>query len=231
MDAKNKNSFNKNDLNSSFLSLFHINFRYLAVFFCLILFYNTYGQFEIKLIIEGTGNKNIINNNFYLDPSEVLIEGEPKPSCKKICNFQNNINQVTIKFDRLIESCENMFDGLTSIKEIDLSNLDTSKVINMSSMFNECTNLEKITFGNINTSSVENMFQLFHNCIKLASIDLSNFDTSNVITMESTFRHCESLLSINVSNFNVKKVEKMQDMFGYCYKLTSINVSNLLLQT
>ena len=119
-----------------------------------------FSKFEIKLIIEGTGNKNIINNNFYLDPSEVLIEGEPKPSCKKICNFQNNINQVTIKFDRLIESCENMFDGLTSIKEIDLSNLDTSKVINMSSMFNECTNLEKITFGNINTSSVENMFQL-----------------------------------------------------------------------
>ena len=221
MEAKNLNDFKK-----SFVLSININFRYFIIFFFIFLFCNIHGQFEINLTIKGTGNQNIINSGFYLEPSEILVEGEAKPSCKKSCTFQKDINQVTIKFDRLIESCESMFDGLTNIKEIDLSNLDTSKVINMSSMFNDCTNLEKIIFGNINTSSVQNMFQLFHNCIKLTSIDVSNFDTSNVISMESIFSHCESIMSINVSNFNVKKVENMKDMFGYCYKLTSINVSN-----
>ena len=50
-----------------------------------------------------------------------------------------------------------MFEGVTTMKEIDLSNFDTSKVTTMASMFNQCVDLEKITFGNIVTSSVKNM--------------------------------------------------------------------------
>ena len=46
---------------------------------------------------------------------------------------------------------------MNAIIEIDLSNLDTSKVINMESMFYGCSNLKKINFGNINTTSVTNM--------------------------------------------------------------------------
>ena len=55
-----------------------------------------------------------------------------------------------------------MFKGLTNIIEIDLSNLDTSKVTNMSYMFVVCSDLGKINFGNINTSLVNNMENLFH---------------------------------------------------------------------
>ena len=38
---------------------------------------------EINLIILGTGQINIINDSFYLDPSKVIVNGEPNPSCKK----------------------------------------------------------------------------------------------------------------------------------------------------
>ena len=141
-------------------------------------------QFEISLTIKGGGYQNILNNSFYLDPVEVMINGEINPSCKKSCLLVEAQNNVKIKFDHLIETCANMFDGLSNIIEIDLSNLDTSKVKNMSSMFNECVNLENIIFGNINTSSVENMFQLFQDCKKLTSINVSNFDTSCVVNMQ-----------------------------------------------
>ena len=115
----------------------------------------------------------------------MIINGDLKPSCNKSCFLDNILNNVTIKFDKQLESLENMFKGLNKIIEIDLSNLDTSKITNMASMFEECSNLENISFGNINTSLVESMFRLFYNCSKLTSLDLSNFDTSLVTDMNA----------------------------------------------
>ena len=137
-------------------------------------------QSEIKLVVKGNGLQYFLNDTFYLDPSEIIINGIVNTSCKKYCYLENDLNYITIRFPILIESGENMFNGLDNIIEIDISNLNTSKIINMESMFNQCSNLEKINLGNINTSLVENMNNLFYNCRKLESIDLSNFDTSNV---------------------------------------------------
>ena len=160
------------------------NFKVKLMFLLLVLFLpvnnlsNTYSnQSEINLIIKGQGNINILNETYYKEPSEVIVNNVTKPLCNKSCNFDDELNYVTIKFDGFINSTENMFYGLTNIVDIDLSNLDTYKVLSMESMFRNCSDLEKITFGNINTSSVINMRQLFFGCSMLTSIDLSNFDT------------------------------------------------------
>ena len=183
---------------------------------------------EIHLIIKsnGEGEQKILNNTFYLNPSEVIINGETKNTCGKNCVLEKGLNNVTLKFNGLINSCENMFKELNNIIEIDLSNLDTSDVTTMASMFEQCSSLEKINFGKINTSSVTSMFHLFHQCTKLASIDVSNFDTSQVTSLNSIFRFCESLTSIDVSNFNTKNVVDMLDIFSFCYNLTSADLSN-----
>ena len=70
MEAKNLNDFKK-----SFVLSININFRYFIIFFFVFLFCNIHGQFEINITIKGTGNQNIINSGFYLDPSEILVEG------------------------------------------------------------------------------------------------------------------------------------------------------------
>ena len=126
---------------------------------------------EINLVIQGQGNLNVLNDSFYLNPSEVIINGDLKVSCNKNCYLDNILNNVTIKFDKQLKSLENMFSGLYKIIEIDLSNLDTSKVTTMVSMFEYCSNLKKILFGNINTSLVESMYGLF----KLFKIDFLRF--------------------------------------------------------
>ena len=185
--------------------------------------YNNY----IKLTSSGKGIKNILNNLFYLEPSEVWVNDIFQIFCKKSCYMGNsNNNNIIIRFEEKLQNCKNMFKSLTNIKEINLSNLDTSKVNDMSYMFDGCTSLEKINFGKIKTNLVENMESLFHNCVKLESIDLSNFDTSSVINMQKLFTHCDSLKSLDVSNFETSKVENMFDMFGYSYSLTSLNISN-----
>ena len=108
---------------------------------------NNENKSEIYLVIQGKGNLYFINSSFYLEPSEVIINDVSNTSCKRNFVFENDLNNITIKFNDLINSSENMFYGLKNIIEIDLSNLDTSKVTNMASMFEQCSNLEKIIFG------------------------------------------------------------------------------------
>ena len=126
----------------------------------------------------------------------------------------------------MITSCENMFNGLNNIVEIDLSNFDTSEVTIMNAMFKDCTNLEKINFGEIDTKKVTNMQDFCNGCHKLESINLSKFDTSSVTCMSFMFSQCRSLKSINASSFNTQKVEKLDDFLSYCSNLVSVDLSS-----
>ena len=100
---------------------------------------NIYKQSEIKLVIKGKGNQQILHNDFSIDPSEVLVNGNLKKSCKKTCNLDNDDkNDVILKFQNQINTCYNMFRGLNNLIEVDLSNFDASKVVNMETMFYEC---------------------------------------------------------------------------------------------
>ncbi|WP_374285065.1 MucBP domain-containing protein [Lactococcus sp.] len=73
-----------------------------------------------------------------------------------------------------------MFMGFTEVTSIDLSQLDTSEVTDMSYMFDGCYKLQKIDITNFKTPLVERMTFMFAYCTALQSIDLSNFDNSLV---------------------------------------------------
>ena len=181
----------------------------------------------IQLIISGKGNQTILSDYFKYEPSEVIINGISKgKSCKKSCYFDEDINNVTLKFQYDVDTCDSMFYKLNNITEIDLSKFDASKITSMYFMFADCINLEKIKFGNINTSSVNNMYCIFCSCKKLSSIDLSKFDTSKVTDMEGMFNECNNLKYLDLSNFNTSLVKSMRTMFQKCTQLIEINLSN-----
>ena len=179
----------------------------------------------IHLIIKGKGTQQILDKDF-IAPSEVLVNGKKKDSCKQTCYLEENVSNITLKFNNQISSFYTMFYKCKNITYIDLSNFDTSNINDMRSMFCYCSNLEKINFGNIITSSVEDMIYLFGYCNKLTSIDLSNFDTSKVNYIISMFYGCSNLEKLNLSNINTSSVYSMNSLFYGCYKLTSINISN-----
>ena len=89
---------------------------------------------------------------------------------------------------------------------LDLSNLDSSNVTNMSNMFYSCGKLTSLDLSNFDTSSVTNMGYMFSNCSKLTSLDLSNFNTSNVTDMSNMFNNCYALSSLDLSSFDASKV-------------------------
>ena len=181
---------------------------------------------QINLVIEGSGNQNLIYNSFYLEPSEVIVNGISQSSCKKTCQMDYEKNNVTLYFNEPVTSCYYMFNKLTNIKEIDLSNFDFSNVANMSNMFRSCTNLEKINFGNINTTSVKDLSSMFYKCSNLKSIDLSKFNTKNVQNFESLFNQCTTLTSLDISNFDTSRVTNMYLLFKDCHSLKTIKLGN-----
>ena len=192
--------FNKNKFN-------------LLIFFLLINTILTAGNNEITLKVQGGGEINYLNNGFNKDPSEVLVNGEPRSECKKKCTLGSGINTVVIKFSSQLTSCKEMFKGLNKIKEIDLSKFDASKVATMENMFQSCTNLKIITFGNMATSSVTNMMKMFNGCTNLKFLDLPNFITAPTTVIKNMFDGCSSLVYLSLNKFKINNTTQLTEIF------------------
>jgi surface protein len=83
----------------------------------------------------------------------------------------------------------------------------------MYAMFFNCWELKSLNLSNFDTSSVINMQQMFASCTSLTSLDINNFNTSNVENMKGMFSDCNSLISLNLINFDTSKLNTFSDMF------------------
>lgn len=119
-----------------------------------------------------------------------------------------------------------MFSGMRSLTSLDLSNFDTSRVMDMGSMFASSSNLTSLDLSNFDTSKVTNMSNMFSTMFSLSSLNVSNFDTSKVTNMDYMFAYSYSLTSLNLSNFDTSKVANMSSMFYNSFGFTSLNLSN-----
>ena len=62
---------------------------------------------EIHLVVKGKGNQQILYSEFNTGPSEVIVNGISKcnNSCTKFFDLDEDINNVIIKFEKKINSC------------------------------------------------------------------------------------------------------------------------------
>ena len=117
-----------------------------------------------------------------------------------------------------------MFAYCSSLTSLDLSHFDTSSVTGMGGMFWNCSSLTSLDVSHFNTSNVTDMYQLFADCTHLTSLDVSHFDTSKVIRMDYMFSGCSKLNTLDVSGFNTSNVTNMNSMFSGCSSLTTIRM-------
>lgn len=123
-------------------------------------------------------------------------------------------------------SCNSMFSLLPRLTQLDLSNFNTSNIIDMDSMFYGCLKLTQLDISNFDTSQVTNMDKMFSCCESLTQLDLSNFDTSHVTNMRGMFCGCEALTQLDLSNFDTSQVTTMGSMFEGCKALTQLDLSS-----
>lgn len=87
-----------------------------------------------------------------------------------------------------------------NLKELNVSDWNTAKVIYMSYMFENCIKLKLLNVYNWNVTNVTSMHYMFYNCSNLDKIDLTNWNVANVNTIYSIFYGCSSLKSIKFPN-------------------------------
>ena len=135
------------------------------------------------------------------------------------------INKFVTKETKYMEG---MFQSCTKLEILDLSNFDTSNVIDMSFLFNQCEKLKEIKgINKFNTDKLKNVQYMFYSCNELESLDLSNFNTSNITNMACMFFECKRLKEIKgLNKFITINVEDMHKMFSNCYELESLDLSN-----
>ena len=142
--------------------------------------------------------------------------------------YKFKIEKIVCKKDTVLPAdCSGLFSNtnIGKVLKIDLSNADTSEVINMESMFYYQRNMTSLNISSFNTSNVTNMGRMFESCGSLTSLDVSSFDTRNVSNMQRMFAGCKNLHSLNLHSFDTSNVTNMNSMFAQCYHLRSLDLS------
>ena len=121
-----------------------------------------------------------------------------------------------------------MFNGCSSLKEIDLAKFDPSSVTDVDYMFYGCTSLTEIDLSSLSSSKLTNMMGLFANCSSFTNINFGGLTTAGVTTMESMFAGCTHLKSLNLNNFTVTAKTDITGMFSgfYTTEATQVTCAN-----
>ena len=183
----------------------------------------------ITLTVKGAGNRNVFSSTFDAEnyPNSVIINGNPMDTINYAYDLTDQNNTVTLVwYGDKISSTYSMFKNCGDITRIDLSNFDTSQVVNMKDMFNGTTSLTSLDLSNFDTSIVTDMSGMFAGASSLTRLVLSNFDTNQVTNMTGMFYGTTSLTSLVLSSFDTSQVTNMGNMFAGASSLTSLDLSN-----
>ena len=167
----------------------------------------TFEGFSTVLYNDGTfifNEKSSNRDNNIVTHGKVITEYLPFSnsnsyvcSSSRHCDWYSQAESIkSVKFDSLINptSTYMWFEGFTNLSSLDLTNLDTSDVTNMSEMFtNASANVDNVSFdlSSLNTSNVTSMDCMFNGFgMGSSTIDigvLTNWDTSKVTDMSFMF--------------------------------------------
>ena len=124
-----------------------------------------------------------------------------------------------------VSNMSTMFDGCRSLQSLNISGWNTANVTNMSNMFYGCRSLQSLNISGWNTANVSYMRNMFYGCSGLQSLDLSGWNTANVTDMKYMFHGCLGLQSLDLSGWSTAKVTDMYHMFSGCSGLQSLDLS------
>ena len=199
--------------------------RFIQLLFIYLYFISCEQKITVKIDLTSTSSfslSTMINNKF--KPDEIFLNGEKKSLSSTQFSLKKGENVIILKWKQLGNSCDRMFNSCSKIKEIDLSEFNTSQVTSMSHMFSGCTSLSTIIIKELDASKVKSMEYMFSSCSNLESLNLNDLKISAVTNMAHMFDNCQKLKSLTVSNnFNTNQVKNMEYMFYFCSAMASSN--------
>lgn len=152
----------------------------------------------INETVLGGDDVNILGESYSTLPNEIWVDGVKQSSISKtITNLSSGEHQVALDYAGItFDDMGRMFQGCRSIKDIEMSGLDSSSVKGMASMFYDCSSLERLDLSGLNTSGVYIMNRMFSGCSSLGTLILPNSGASSVFGAYAIFDGCSAGLQI-----------------------------------
>lgn len=184
---------------------------------------------------------NYLKQNNILPTSFGFIECGSSPSAPRTnvleyetgMDYDRNLNYVTVNGTRVALSgtSKQLAEEINSITfrfyrdssnvavannlvTINMSDIDTGSVTDMSYMFQSLKNLTVLN-ADFDTSSATTMQGMFGEC-GIVNLNLSKFNTSNVTDMSGMFANSKNLRNLDVRNFDISNVSNFAQMFFNC---------------
>ena len=140
-------------------------------------------------------------------------------------NKEEKVSKINIIIKYKVKSLYHLFYDCKCIESINFLKLCRS-INNMNGMFCGCSSLKELNLSNININNVTDMSCMFDGCSSLKEINLSNFNTNNTTDMSWLFNGCSSLKEINLNNFNINNADDMFGMFSGCLDKLKFKIRN-----
>ena len=192
------------------------------------------GTYTFKMVFKDKMNdlRDFFEDNTHIISLDVSNFNTSKVSemshmfhrCKNLKEIKGINRFITNK----VTNMEGMFSECEELEYLDLSNLDTSNIMNMDLMFNKCLKIKEIKgINKFITSKVRSMKAMFQYCLEIIRLDLSNFDTQRVNNMSYMFNKCKKLREIRgLNKFVTNKVTNMKAIFSECISMEYLDLSN-----
>ena len=172
---------------------------------------------------EGNATKELVK---YIEIEEPIAPSGGYEKFKNLTNLEEIINIKNLHTENISNmSC--MFQNCGSLKRIDLSGFDTCKASNLYGLFIGCSSLESIDIRMFDTSQTTGISNMFSGCTNLKEINLDGIDTSNFTALFGIFYDCSSLKQIDLSSLDTKNVTDVRSLFWKCTSLEFIDLGGL----
>ena len=145
---------------------------------------------------------------------------------KRYDNYNSFLDLTDIDISKL-DNLSYIFGILNNVEVVDISGWDTSNVITMESMFSQCKKLKKIIgIENLDVSKLEDANSMFYMCENLVELDLTKWNPVSLQNTSDMFYGCSNLKIIkNIENWQLPNIKDVSYMFYDCAKL-DVDLSN-----
>lgn len=148
--------------------------------------------------------------------------------------YRSNIQEVVFLHDihpayiaNWFANCENL------VKIVNLSNLDSSSIMDGTQTFKNCSKLTEVRWVNFNPINWSGFTSMFEECTLLKSIDFvtnADYPMTAAMLLDKMFKNCSSLKQIDLSSinwFDASFIIDMTEMFYGCSSLEYLDMGNI----
>ena len=98
------------------------------------------------------------------------------------------------------KSTHSWFEGMTKLTVLEgMEYLYTTDVLNMSRTFFGCTSLKRVDLGNLDILNATDISEMFSGCTAMASLDLGGFDLQDGTATDNLLLNCKGLKTLKLS--------------------------------